>query len=127
MARKTYYVEVAGSKLAWTAEENKYKNIAGELGVKLANNSTTGLVFGVNSPRLPRIRLNFEKTGAAGASASPTTGVTVNLAVGGGRPGSQIVFCAPDKVKGVTFDRKLAGKTSNGKKIKSCSMIGVRT
>jgi hypothetical protein len=128
MARKTYYIEISGSKLAWEANENKYKNIASELGIKVANNSTTGLVFGANRPRMPRLRLNFEATNAnAGGSITPTTGVTVNLSASFGRRGSQVVFCAPDKVKNVTVDNKLKGKTSNGKKIKSASLVGVMT
>ncbi len=104
MALDVYYVQT-GQKinLAWRAESNKYSSIAATLGIKKATNSTTGLVFGANQPRLARVRLNFE---------------------GGG---SQIVFCAPDKVADATEGGKLVGKTSNGKKIRSASLVGTRT
>lgn len=128
MARKTYYIEISGSKLAWTAEENKYKNIMGVLGIKVANNSTTGLIFGANRPRMARVRVNFESSGgvAVGGSAN-TSGVTASASAGSGRGSSQIVFCALDKVKAATYDNKLKGKLSNGKKIKSASLVGVLT
>lgn len=86
MARKTYYIEISGSKLAWEANENKYKNIYTELGIKLANNSTTGLVFGANRPRMPRMRLNFESSGGISASGSANTS-GVNGSVGAGSGG----------------------------------------
>jgi hypothetical protein len=128
MARKTYYIEISGSKLAWEANENKYKNIYTELGIKLANNSTTGLVFGANRPRMPRMRLNFESSGGISASGSAnTSGVNGSVGAGSGGRSSQVVFCAPDKVKACTVDNKLKGKLSNGKKIKSASLVGVMT
>lgn len=118
MARKTYYIEISGSKLAWDAPEDKYKNIAGVLGIKVANNSTTGLIFGANRPRMARVRLNFD----------PGLGVTVaGASVGDGCRSSQIVFCALDKVKEATYDGQLKGKLSNGRKIKSASLVGVMT
>jgi len=128
MARKTYYIEISGSKLAWTAEENKYKNIMGVLGIKVANNATTGLIFGANRPRMARVRLNFETTAGISASGSANAnGASASIGAGYGRGSSQIVFCALDKVKQATYDNKLKGKLSNGKKIKSASLVGVLT
>ena len=110
MARAVFYVEVSGSKLAWNADDQKYTSAVNtELGIKKAVAATRGLVFGANQPRLPRLRLNFEG-GLLGA-----------------RPGSQIVFCAPSKVANCTVDNKLKGKSSNGKRIKSASVVGSGT
>lgn len=118
MSREAFYIEVDGSKLAWYAKEEKYTSaIRTILGIKKATNTTKGLIFGANQPRMPRLRLNFE----AGTQTSLNRG-----GLSSGRR-SQIVFCAPDKVKDCTIDNKLKGKASNSYTIKSASLVGTGT
>ena len=111
MARKTYYIPIGKINYAWTADEEKYKNIASVCGIKTASSSTKDLVFGANKPKPPRVRLNFEDGGTGGNVCR----------------GSQIVFCAIDKLEDVVSGNKLVGKKSNGFKIRSASMIGARS
>ena len=89
----------AGWDYTWRAKAEAYPStIATELGVKeLGANDKP--VLGANSPKPPRVRINF---------------------VGGG---SIIRFCSPDKVEDVTTGRKLKGKTYNSKTISSASKL----
>lgn len=105
MARATYYVEIGGSKYAWRAEEDKYKDIASAAGIKKATTKTKGLLFGSNTPKPARVRLNFED-GLINKDRS-----------------SQIVFVNPSKV-GDILDGSLRGKKSNGMKIGKVSLPG---
>lgn len=107
MARVTYYIEYdGGGKYAWEAEESKYKEIASIAGIKKATSSTKSMFFGANSPKPPRVRLNFEEGGVGGNVCR----------------GSQMIFIAPDKLDDVVVKNKLQGKKSNGFKIKSARL-----
>lgn len=103
MAITIYYISVDGTKIAWRADDSKYKSILSQIGAKKAGTNEKGLVFGVNQPRLPRLRVNY-KDGGSGK-----------------------IFCSPDKTKDCTFGNKLRNKKSNGKTIESASFIGTRT
>ncbi|QYO68201.1 hypothetical protein [Leptolyngbya sp. 7M] len=103
MAQTIYYIQVEGAKIAWRADDSKYKGILSTIGAKKAGKNEKGLVFGVNQPRLPRLRINYKDGDGAK------------------------IFCSPDKTKDCTFGNKLRGKKSNGKTIESASFIGVRT
>lgn len=97
MAATTYYIKlgagiggaVAPFKYAFRAPKDAYKGLLGELGVVEAKANESGLVFGANSPKPARVRINFE---------------------GGG---STTRFCDPGKLEGVTIGGKLGKKTVN--------------
>ena len=64
-----YYIDIkdseskekgGGIKFAWRAPSDTYPdNIAKKLGVNKAEDKTSGLIFGMNSPRPIRIRVNY--------------------------------------------------------------------
>lgn len=103
MARVTYFIplNVGGStvKYAWDADDNKYQTIAADLGITAAGPGEPGLVFGANSPKPPKIRINFEDGG------------------------SQLVFCDPNQMASV-LGGSVSGKTSNGRTISKAGVIG---
>ncbi|MBN3907593.1 MAG: hypothetical protein HWQ35_13845 [Nostoc sp. NMS1] len=97
---QVYYINLGGSvgdigamKFAWRGKKDAYKNIAEGLGVKLAKDTDSGLMFGANSPRPAEVRIGY--TDANGNSKSA------------------VRFCEPDKIGDVTTGGKI-----NGKKIK---------
>lgn len=94
MAATVYYIKlgsgiggaVAPVKYAFRAPEDAYKGLESALGVIKAKENEGGLVFGANSPKPARVRINFE---------------------GGG---STERFCDPAKLEGVTIGGKLNKK-----------------
>lgn len=109
----TYYIKLGAGvggavvpfKYAFRAPENAYKGLESQLGVVRAKEAEGGLVYGANSPKPARIRINFE---------------------GGG---STTRFCDPGKLEGVTIGGKLNRKTVNisdrfrNKKISSVTAV----
>ena len=93
-------ITTSDKKIAWYAPEKLYKSIASNLGLKVQKDAKGLDAYPSDgaSGKLPRVRLNL---------------------VGGK---SVLVFCAPNKV--ATVRKQLAGKTVNGKKIKSVSFPG---
>lgn len=102
-AQTVYYISSQGIKFAWRAPAAKYTSLLATIGARKAGTNETGLVFGANQPRLPRLRVNLK----------------------GGK--SQIIFCSPDKTADCTIGNKLRGKKTNNLTIESCSYIGTRT
>lgn len=97
---KIYYINLGGTvgnvgsfKFAWRGRPNAYDNIGGELGVKTAKDTDSGLLFGMNNPQPAQVRISY-----VGPGGSIRTAVR---------------FCEPDKLSAVTTGGKL-----NGKKIK---------
>lgn len=96
---------IGAVKYAFRAPENAYKGIEKELGVIKAKEKEPGLVFGANSPRPAKVRINYEGGGA-------TTR-----------------FCDPAKLESVTIGGSLNRKTVNiadrfrNKKISSVTTI----
>lgn len=104
MSKSTiYYINIGGGvgnvgafKYAWKAPKDSYDGIAAELGVKKANDNEPGLIYGANSPKPAKVRINYKVgTGANSSTRSVTR------------------FCEPDQVSAVTTGGKL-----NNKKIK---------
>lgn len=96
---------LAPVKYAFRAPKDAYKGLEKDLGVEKAKEKESGLVFGANSPKPARVRVNFE---------------------GGG---STERFCDPSKLEGVTIGGRLnkkkvdiAGRWRN-KKISSVTSI----
>jgi hypothetical protein len=94
---QVYYINLGGSvgnigamRFAWRGKKNLYKNIADGLGVVLAKDTDTALMFGANNPRPALVRIGY--TAADGSSKST------------------IRFCEPDKIGDVTTGGKLNGK-----------------
>lgn len=120
-----FYIRVSGAarggansgfKFAFRAPRNKYNGILREIGATRAKNNERDLVFGANQPRLPRVRINFEKTAAQSRAGAGTA-----------RSDSQIIFCDPRKIAEVTVGNSLRGKRSNGRRIASASVVGVKS
>ena len=68
MAGAKYFVALAGGvNYGFVAPDDAYNNISDELGVTLIDGETAveGLVFGVNSPKPPRVRLSGVVVGGA--------------------------------------------------------------
>lgn len=113
MASTVYYIRIGAGlggaiapfKYAFRAPEDAYKGLEKDLGVIKAKESEGGLVYGANSPKPARVRVNFE---------------------GGG---STTRFCDPGKLEAVTIGGKLNRKTVNiskrfrNKKISSVTAI----
>ncbi|MDZ8136324.1 MAG: hypothetical protein RM049_13610 [Nostoc sp. DedQUE04] len=94
---QVYFINLGGSvgnigamRFAWRGKKNLYKNIADGLGVVLAKDTDSGLMFGANNPRPAQVRIGY--TDANGNSKST------------------IRFCEPDKIGDVTTGGKLNGK-----------------
>lgn len=101
----------AGDKIrfAWRAPIDSYPDdIATELGIikVKAQDQTKGLIFGMNHPRPPRVRINY--SGKQGESSSA------------------VLFCSPRKIARVLLGF-LKGKTFRGGKVTTCSTIGSST
>lgn len=86
MASQVYYIKLKSVKYAFRAPKDAYKGLESGLGVIKAKETEDGLVFGANSPKPARVRINFEGGGA-------TTR-----------------FCDPAKLESVTVDGKLNRK-----------------
>lgn len=113
MASTTYYIKVGAGlggaiapfKYAFRAPDDAYKGLESALGVIKAKEGEGGLVYGANSPKPARVRINFE---------------------GGG---STTRFCDPGKVEKVTIGGALNRKTVNisdrfrNKKISSVTSV----
>jgi hypothetical protein len=113
MASTTYYIKIGSGiggaiapfKYAFRAPDDAYKGLETALGVVKAKEAEGGLVYGANSPKPARVRINFE---------------------GGG---STTRFCDPSKLEGATIGGKLNRKTVNisqrfrNKKISSVTCI----
>ena len=113
MAATVYYIKIGSGiggaivpfKYAFRAPEDAYKGLEAALGVFKAKENEGGLVYGANSPKPARVRINFE---------------------GGG---STTRFCDPGKLEGVTIGGKLNKKTVNisqrfrNKKISSVTAV----
>jgi hypothetical protein len=97
VASSVYYIRLGAGlggalapiKYAFRTPKDAYKGIDTQLGVIEAKANEGGLVFGANSPKPARVRINFE---------------------GGG---STTRFCDPGKVESVTVGGKLGKKTVN--------------
>lgn len=90
MASARFYVSIGGAvgdageiKYGFVAPSDAYENIAAELGVtKIGENSDAkGVAFGINYPKAPKVRINYD--------------ATVN---GVKRTRSTLRFCDPDKI-----------------------------
>jgi hypothetical protein len=98
---QVYYINLGGGlgnvgamRFAWRGKKDAYpKAVADELGVVIAKDTDSGLMFGAQSPRPALVRIGY--TDANGSSKST------------------IRFCEPDKIGNVTTGGKL-----NAKKIK---------
>lgn len=94
MASTVYYINLGAGiggavspiKYAFRAPKDAYKGLMTAMGVKEAKENEKGLVFGANSPKPARVRINFE---------------------GGG---STTRFCDPGKVENVTINGALNRK-----------------
>lgn len=91
-----YYIDLGGGlanvgafKYAWRARKGSYDNVESAMGVKKASDTEKGLIFGANSPKPAKVRINLV-----------------------GR-GSVTRFCEPDKLNSLT-----TGGALNGKKLK---------
>jgi hypothetical protein len=94
---QVYFINLGGTvgnvgamRFAWRGKKDAYKNIASELGVVLAKDTDSGLMFGANSPRPAEVRIGY--TAADGSNRSA------------------VRFCEPDKIGNVTTGGKLNGK-----------------
>ncbi len=97
-------------KLAWRAPIETYpKEIAAQLGVTAVDEAKPepGLVFGANSPRPARVRINVQKS--QGQSSSYT------------------LFANPQKIPALINGNVLKGKTFRGGTITTVSLIGTST
>lgn len=98
---QVYYINLGGTvgnvgamRFAWRGKKDAYpKAIADVLGVVIAKDTDSGLMFGANSPRPALVRIGYTD--------------------GNGNSKSTIRFCEPDKIGDVTTGGKL-----NGKKVK---------
>lgn len=95
-----YYIDLGGGlanigafKYAWRAKTGSYDDIGKDMGVNTAKDTEKGLIFGANSPKPARVRINYVYSG--------------------GTTRSVIRFCEPDKLNALT-----TGGAINGKKIK---------
>lgn len=91
-----YYIDLGGGlanvgsfKYAWRAKKGAYDDIGSAMGVKAAKDTEKGLIFGANSPKPAKVRINL-----------------VNH-------GSIVRYCEPDKINSLT-----TGGAINGKKVK---------
>ncbi len=92
-------------KYAWRyANDAPGKAIRDALGYKVAKENEKGLVFGANSPKPSRVRINFEGGGSTTAFCDP--GKLENVTVGGALNKKKW------DVKGKFFDRKISTVTS---------------
>ncbi|KGF71619.1 hypothetical protein DO97_17460 [Neosynechococcus sphagnicola sy1] len=105
-----WYCDLGGSlanagsiRFAWRAKEDKYKDIAKALGVTKSKDTDKGLVFGANSPRPARVRINL----------------------GGSTKKSSIIrFAQIDNLNDLVTGGSLNGKKYQGINIDSVSLIG---
>ncbi|MGB6301909.1 MAG: hypothetical protein WBF90_37840 [Rivularia sp. (in: cyanobacteria)] len=96
-------------RFAWRAPDDSYpKEIVEKLGVikVKAEDQTKGLIFGMNHPRPPRIRINY-----SGKQ---------------GKHSSAVLFCSPKNIARVLLGF-LKGMSFRGAKITTCSTIGSST
>lgn len=100
---KRYYVNIGGSvadlgavKFGFRAPDYAYDDIGAGLGVvEIADNNRSGVIYGANSPRPVKVRIQFTRGGLSGIGDSS---------------GSVVRFCEPDKLNDVLFG-SLNGKT----------------
>lgn len=115
---KAFYGKLGGSvgdvgemKYGFYAPADAYTGIADELGIAEVTSSVKNVAFGINTPKLPRVRINFLRDELVGADAR----------------GSCVRFCDPDKL-GTVLGGSLVGKAIkvNGKaaKIKNATPLG---
>lgn len=106
-----YYIEIkdslskekgSGIKFAWRAPSDTYPDdVAKELGVHKAEDKASGLIFGMNSPRPVRLRINY--SGKQGSSSSA------------------LLFCDPSQLSHVLVSNSLRGKAFRGGSVTSVS------
>ncbi len=97
-------------KLAWRAPIDAYpKEIAAQLGITAVDEAKPepGLVFGANSPRPARVRINVQKSQ--------------------GKSSSYTLFANPQKIPALINGNVLKGKTFKGGTITTVSLIGTST
>lgn len=95
---QVYYINLGGTianagsmRYAWRGRKDAYKKvIADELGVVIAKDTDSGLMFGAQNPRPAEVRISYTKAN--------------------GLSGTVVRFCEPDKLGGVTTGGKLNGK-----------------
>lgn len=95
-------------KFAWNGNKTAYPDdIAKELGVSVAKDGESGLIFGMNKPRPARVYVNV-KTGTSGKS--------------GGKHKSYLLFADPKKLGTLLIKNSLRGKKYRGGTITSVSL-----
>lgn len=101
MARNAYYIEMDGTKHAWYADDAQYPSgLLTKINAKKASATESGLVFGANIPRKPKIRLNLENKK------------------------SYTVFCNTDKLDNVIGKNDLKGLSYRGSKVRTAGIAG---
>lgn len=106
-----YYIDIKdssakgkgeGIKFAWRAPSDTYPDdVAKELGVNKAKDEDGGLIFGMNSPRPVKLRINYSSKQGSSSSA--------------------LLFCDPSQLSHVLVGNSLRGKAFRGAKITSVS------
>ncbi len=92
--------DVGSIRYGFHAPDDAYKSIASAMGVTKRKDTDKGIVYGCNSPKPTKVRINFKKSAASAV-------------IGKSNRGSTIRFCEPDKVGSLTL-----GGAINGKKVK---------
>ena len=96
---------VAPIKYAWrTNNDAPSKAIRDALGIKVAKENEKALVYGANSPKPARVRINFEGGGSTQSFCDPSK--LENVTYGGA------INKKKWDVKGRFFDRKISSVTS---------------
>ena len=90
---------MGGVKYAWRADEDAYEKIAGALGVKKAKDTDNKLIFGSNSMKPARVRINLANKK------------------------SILRFADPGKVEGLIVNGTLNGKKYDGQNINSVTLV----
>jgi hypothetical protein len=94
-----YYIDMAGTKYAWRSAKDAYKDIEGPLGVKQAKDTDSGLVFGANSMKPVKVRINLANKR------------------------SILRFADPGKCEELVVKGSLNGKKYDGQNINSVSLV----
>jgi hypothetical protein len=99
--RNIYYVKLGPVKFAWRATDAQYpSDFLSALGVSKAKDTDDALVFGADSPRPPRVRINLK----------------------GSKP-AIIRFCSPDKLESLTVKGSLNAKKYKGTDVDSVVVV----
>jgi hypothetical protein len=92
-----FYIDLGSVKYGFAVRKDSYKGIAAALGIKEVKNNTKGVVYGANSPKPKRVRI------------TTANGKTYQRFIDG------------NKIKSVTVDNSLKGKSFKGSKIERVS------